>query len=216
MLVLSSTTLSVVVFVMFRQDNLETIQNLPLSRAQTLLESTAWGVHALVVLECLILTTRRITALVPSSEWKKRLSLLSKAVLPMLIACMAYASRCGWLVSVYFYAAKRDTWAWWIGFVWCPTWITVIVLLYSARKRDQPMVASEDLHQPLLAPRPPAEAFLAFSLHRQGAEDLDDSLQFCRSPMPHVYTPTDGDVEVADEETLSTDSGPASPPATPH
>ena len=79
------------------------------------------------------------------------------------------------------------------------------------------MVAHEELQQPLLAP--PAEAFLAFSRHRHGGEeDLNDSLQFCRSPMPHhVFAPTNGDLEVADEETLSTDSGPtASPPATPH
>ncbi len=49
MLVLASCTLSVVVFVMFPEDTLETIQNLPLSRAQTLLEATSWGVHSLVV-----------------------------------------------------------------------------------------------------------------------------------------------------------------------
>jgi hypothetical protein len=212
LLVISSTTLTVVVFVMYRQDNLETIQNLPLSRAQTLLEASAWGVYSLVVLECLVMTTKRITTLVPSSEWKERLSLLSKAVLPMLVASLVYASRCGWLVSVYLHAVRRGTWAWWIGFVWCPTWIAVSMLLYSARKRDHPIV-SEDMQQPLLAPRPPAEAFLAFSLHRQGA-DIEDS--FCQSPLFLVYTPGNGDVEVADEETLSTDSQPASPPTQPH
>jgi hypothetical protein len=89
------------------------------------------------------------------------------------------------------------------------------MLLYSARKRDQASSTSDDLNQPLLPEaRPPAEAFLAFLHHRQGV-DMDDSF-FCGSPPPHVFAPSD-DIEVADEETLSTDSEPGSPLGTqPH
>jgi hypothetical protein len=205
LLVLSSATLSVVVFAVFGKDDLSTIQNLPLLRTQTLLEAISWGVHSLVVLECLILTSRRIIVLVPRTQWRKRVSLLTKAVLPMLGASLVYATRCGWLVAVYCKAPRvgRGTWSWWIVFMWCPTWMAVIMLLYSARKRDQ-AVSDFAMQQPLLpARRPPAEAFLAFSQHRHG-EDLDDSF-FSPSPMLHIFAPRDEDA-VADEETLSTDS----------
>jgi hypothetical protein len=222
LLVIASATLSVVVLVMFRQDSLDTIQNLPLSRAQTLLEAVAWGVHSLVVLECLVMISKRIFSLVPATEWKKRLSLLSKAVLPMLVTSLVYASRCAWLIAVDCHTnasnkVGRGTWAWWIAFMWCPTWLTVGMLLYSARKRDQLSEGATlaELQQPLLPARararPPAEAFLAFSRHRQG-EEIDDS--FCFSPVLHVFAPRD-DVAVADEETLSTDSERGSPPAQP-
>lgn len=207
LLVLASATLSVVIFVLFGDDTLDRIQTLPLSQIQTLLEAFAWGLNSLVVMECLIITSRRITALVTALEWKKRLFLLSKAVLPMLVASLVYGSRCVWLVIVYFHSSSlRGTWAWWIGFMWCPTLMAVIVSLYSARKRDQ-HPQSDELQQPLLAP--PTEAFQAFSMHRNGG-DLDDSL--CRSPMFHVFAPREGGLEVADEETLSTDSLPT--PAT--
>lgn len=201
MLVIASVTLSVLVFSDFRDNNLETIQNSPLSRAQFLLEAFAWGLHALVVFECLFLTWRRIVTLIqPAPE---RNILLCKAVLPMFAASLMYSLRCVWLVCIYCHVThiERGTWAWWIGFQWCPTWLSVSMLLYSARKRDQS--TGGELQQPLLRPaRPPAEAFLAFSMHRNG-EEVDDS--FClNSPIMQIDIVRDE--EVGDAETLSVDS----------
>jgi hypothetical protein len=209
LLVLVSATLSAIALVLYQDDPLETIQELPWSRAQTMLEAIAWGVHALVVIECLIVTSKRVLNLIPTSQWEQRLSLLGKAVVPMLVASLVYATRCLWLLAIFWRCESfaRGTWAWWIGFAWLPTWLAVGVLLYSARKRDQ-LPASEELQEPLLLPaRPPAEAFMAFSRHRQGL-GVDDSFSFCRSPITHVVAHPD-DWFVADEETLSTGSGAA-------
>jgi hypothetical protein len=202
MLVIASVTLSIVAFSDFRNDSFETIQKSQLSRAQVLLEASAWGLHSLVVSQCLFMTWKRVTTVVEPSPDRKKL--LCKAVLPMILTCLAYALRCAWLVSTFCHASKikRGTWYWWICFEWGPTWITVSMLLYSARKRDQ-FTASSDLIQPLLRPRPPAEAFLAFSRHLNG-EEIDDS--FClNSPILQVNISSDEE-EVADEESLSTDS----------
>ena len=59
------------------------------------------------------------------------------------------------------------------------------------------------LQQPLLA-RPPEEAFRAFSQYLNG-EEVDDSFNLM-SPLQHVSVQTQINEEVADEETLSTDS----------
>lgn len=209
-LAVSSVALSIVILVVSaKEDDLPSIRNLPWSRMQTLLEAISWGLHAVVVLECVGMTSRQIFTLVP--QWRKRLSLLAKAVLPMLVSSLVYALRCTWLLVEYYSPrVSRSTWAWWIGFVWCPTLVAVTMLLYSARKRDQPEQAQ---HQRLLySPIPPSEAFRAFSYHRL-AMDFDDS--FCQSPITHVNTaPTD--LDVGDEETLSTGSEPGSPPLEPH
>jgi hypothetical protein len=214
LLAVSSVALSIVVLVVSgKEDDLPSIRNLSWSRTQNLLEAISWGLHAVVVLECVGMTSRQIFALVP--QWRKRLSLLAKAVLPMLISSLVYALRCNWLLVEYYDAPRvsRSTWAWWIGFVWCPTLVAVAMLLYSARKRDQ-QEPCDQAHQRLLySPIPPAEAFRAFSYHRL-AMDFDDS--FCQSPITHVYTESTDSLEVGDEETLSTGSEPGSPPLQPH
>lgn len=223
-LVLASATLSVIALVLYQDDTLETIQELPWSRAQTILEATAWGVHALVVIECLIVTSKRVLNLIPTSQWTKRLSLLGKTVLPMLVASLAYATRCLWLLAILFgrhhEILARGTWAWWIGFEWLPTWLAVGVLLYSARKRDPQLLpslvlggAGEVLHEPLLFPsaRPPAEAFMAFSRHRRQAaggdeSGVDDSFTFCRSPITRVAVAQPDDWDEDDGDNANDDA----------
>lgn len=172
LLVMSSASLSTVVFLDDGSRSLEKIQNSDLSRIQLLLEAVAWGLHSLVVLECLLLTWKRIETVVEPS--RERRILLCKAILPMLTAALLYLIRCLWLVCIYFHIPNtvRGSWYWWIAFQWCPTLVSVSMLLYSARKRDQ--MTTDPLHEPLLRPaRPPAEAFLAFSRHLNG-EDVDD------------------------------------------
>lgn len=181
-LVLLSAFLAVVELLLYQHSDMEEMEQRPWGRAHNLMEAIAWGVHSVVVLECLIVTSKRVLNLVPTLEWPQRLSLLSKAVLPMVVACAVYATRCLWLLAILWHkqSFNRGTWAWWVCFTWVPTWLAVGVLLYSARKRDA--VTDDSMEEPLLpARRPPAEAFLAFSRHRQGIE-TDDSFFFCRSP----------------------------------
>ena len=182
LLVFASACLSVVELVIYQDKSLADTEQLPWGRAHILLEAVAWGLHSLVVLECLIVTSKRVLNLVPTLEWPDRLSLLSKAVLPMLVASVAFAVRCLWLLAIFGHwnSLDRGTWAWWVGFAWLPSWMSVGFLLYSARKRDSP--TNDQLSEPLLPTRrPPTEAFMAFSLHRNGIEP-DDSFSLIRSP----------------------------------
>jgi cytochrome c-type biogenesis protein CcmH/NrfF len=214
LLAVSSVALSIVTLVVSdKEEDLPSIRNMPWSRTQTLLEAISWGLHAVVVLECIGMTSRQIFALVP--QWRKRLSLLAKAVLPMLVSSLVYALRCTWLLVEYYSPhVSRSTWAWWIGFVWCPTLVAVAMLLYSARKQDQEEQPCDQAHQRIILYSTilPSDVFRAFSYHRL-AMDFDDSL--CQSPITHVYTAL-SDLEVGDEETLSTGSEPGSPPLQPH
>jgi len=214
LLVISSASLSTVVLLDDPSGSLEKIQNSDLSRIQLLLESVAWGLHSLVVLECLLLTWKRIVTVVePSNE---RRILLCKAVLPMLIAALLYFIRCIWLVCIYFHIPKteRGSWAWWIAFQWFPTWLAVSMLLYSARKRDQ--TATSPLHEPLLRlARPPAEAFLAFSRHRNG-EEVDDSFILtspsARALLSEVESISDvEDIEDIESRSTSSEENESSP-----
>jgi len=214
LLVISSASLSTVVLVDDPSGSLEKIQDSKLSRIQLLLESFAWGLHSLVVLECLLLTWKRIATVVEPSH--ERRILLCKAVLPMLTAGLLYLIRCIWLVCIYFHVPRteRGSWAWWIAFQWFPAWLSVSMLLYSARKRDQ--TATSLLHEPLLRlARPPAEAFLAFSRHRNG-EEVDDSFNLlspsARALLSEVESISDvEDVGNIDSQSTSTADNESSP-----
>ena len=211
LLVISSASLSTVVFLDDRSGSLEKIQNSYLSRIQLLLEAAAWGLHSLVVLECVLLTWKRIETVVEPS--RERRILLCKAVLPMLTAALLYLIRSLWLVCIYFHVPKteRGSWLWWIAFQWCPTLLSVSMLLYSARKRDQTTIGQ--LQEPLL--RPPAEAFLAFSRHRNG-EDGDDSFMLnspsARALISEVESISDvGDVEDLESQSSSSQENESAP-----
>lgn len=203
-LVSFSSSLSVVTFALREHEDLEEILKSRWMVLQTIIEAATWGLQFVVVLQCLIITAKRVMVLVPSSERRQRLALLSKAVGPMLVSSAMYLLRCLWLVAIFcgVHKLERGSWLWWIGFVWLPTTAVLIMLLYSARKRDQ-VASSEELRQPLLPPRPPMEAFLAFSQHRQGL-NVEDSFSFCRSPITHVLAPGDSE-DVGDVETHSVD-----------
>lgn len=173
---------------------------MPLLKFQTVIEGLCWGIHMLAVALAIGMTSSCVLVLVPSTEWKRRLSLLSKAVGPMFVSFLAYGTRCGWLISAYVNQSRRDSWAWWIGFVWLPTVSVSAVLLYSTRKRDHDVDdtraieddidrndvddnSDSDLQESLLRPQPPEEAFRAFHIFRRGEEDPDDSFSL-GSPAP--------------------------------
>jgi hypothetical protein len=168
LLILTSASLSVVVFFRFpHAPNPEYVLIMPLSMLQTLLEAICWGMQLVMVVFSIKMTSRCILALVPSTDWKKRLYLLSKAVGPMIVSSLAYATRCGWLIAAYAKEIRCNSWAWWISFVWIPTATVSIMLLYSTRKRDHDVedigTSEDDVHddgddslqQALLRPQPP-------------------------------------------------------------
>ena len=212
LLLISSVAVSVDLWRNGDDDITEFGWHVSLYRGQVLIESVAWALHCSVVIECIHLTAERITLV--AGGWWRHPSMSAKTLLPMVASSLCYALRSGWLLYQYTgidsqievdptKATDRFGWAWWIGFCWAPTLIVVFSLLYSARKRDnQTDLVEPAIGDPLLlqSPVPPAEAFLAFSRHRFSGDPGDDSL--FGSPMFHIIR-TD-DVEVADEETLST------------
>ena len=173
LLVLASVLLSVVIFCRYpHAPNREYVLTMPLSMLQTLLEAICWGMHVLMVALSIGMTSKCILVLVPSGDSKRRMYLLTKAVGPMIVSCLAYAIRCGWLIAAYFRQSRRDCWAWWISFAWIPTTSVSLVLLYSIRKRDHaveeiPTIedgdggnnvlgsTDDDLRESLLRPQPP-------------------------------------------------------------
>ena len=202
LLVVASVFLSAVIFE--RNPHAPTPESnllIHISMLQTLLEAALYGQNCVMVVLSIDMTSRCIFNLVPS--WKRRCYLISKAVGPMILSCLAYASRFGWLIIAYKDQDRRDSWAWWISFAWTPTIVVSIVLLYSVRKRDSAVdfeaiennatvdndvVGSSDgnnnLQESLLRPQPPEEAFRAFHHNlRRGDEDLNDSFSI-GSPMP--------------------------------
>ena len=153
--------------------NREYVLSTPLFMVQTLLEAICWGITAVMTAISIYMTSRCVLVLVPSTEWKRRLNLLIKAVGPMLVSIFAYATRFGCLIAAYFNQQRRNSLAWWICFAWTPTTIVSIVLLYSIRKRDYHVAdnlatteeitqdsndhddSNGDLQQSLLRPQPP-------------------------------------------------------------
>ena len=173
LLVLASVLLSIVIFCRYpHAPNREYVLTMPLSMLQTLLEATCWGMHVLMVAISISMTSKCIFVLVPPTESRRRYYLLAKAVGPMVVSCLAYATRCGWLIAAYLQQDRRDCWAWWISFAWIPTASVSIVLLYSIRKRDHAVEemstmedsdggnnvlgnTNDDLRESLLRPQPP-------------------------------------------------------------
>lgn len=172
----------------------------PHRKFQTIVEAMCWGIHMLTVSLAIAMTSRRVLVLVPSMEWKRQLSLLSKVVGPMVVSCLAYGTRCGWLIAASIDPNLRDRWDWWIFFVWGPTATVSVVLLYSIRKRDydiENIVATQedaidsnldgngdgDLQESLLQPQPPEEAFRAFHNFRHGEDNVDEFSDLA-SPTP--------------------------------
>ena len=190
LLVLASASLSVVIFFRFpHAPNREFVLKLPLSKLQSLLEAICWGIHVLVVAIAIGMTSRCILVLVPSTEWKRRSYLMIKAVGPMMVSCFAYATRCGWLIVTYSHQSRRDSWAWWISFVWVPTATVSVVLLYSTRKRDSVVGdmpttedndninnvdgnSDEDLRQSLLRPQPPEGTAASYKMSIENVFDI--------------------------------------------
>ena len=155
-------------------------------RSHLLIEGLAWGFHGCLAILCVAMTAKRIVQL---STWSQsgnltRLRIMTKSLLPMTLCSLCYATRSICLVlqvsampSTPTHSARRSHPAWWIVFVWIPTVVPSVMLLYSARKRD-PMsmrtTMGDDANlSPLLpTPVPPAEAFISFQRFTEHNGDL--------------------------------------------
>eukprot|EP00541_Cyclophora_tenuis_P018784 CAMPEP_0116565962 /NCGR_PEP_ID=MMETSP0397-20121206/14183_1 /TAXON_ID=216820 /ORGANISM="Cyclophora tenuis, Strain ECT3854" /LENGTH=160 /DNA_ID=CAMNT_0004092781 /DNA_START=366 /DNA_END=848 /DNA_ORIENTATION=+ len=116
------------------------------------------------------MTCKRIMNLstFPQTLLRIRIRVLIQALLPMAICAMCYAIRSIWLLAQLTQSsptvtASRKHLARWFWFVWFPTMVPTVTLLYSVRKRD-PRINTESGDEPLLPsdPVPPAEAFISF------------------------------------------------------
>lgn len=150
-------------------------------RGHTVVEGISWGIHALLAIVCINMTSKRIMNLstFPQTVLRLRLRIMIQTLLPMAICSVCYAIRAVWLMAQLTQSsptvtASRKHMAWWFWFVWFPTLVPTVTLLYSARKRDPRVHDSESGNAvPLLVstdPVPPAEAFVSF---RRFAEDAD-------------------------------------------
>eukprot|EP00541_Cyclophora_tenuis_P001285 CAMPEP_0116557706 /NCGR_PEP_ID=MMETSP0397-20121206/9390_1 /TAXON_ID=216820 /ORGANISM="Cyclophora tenuis, Strain ECT3854" /LENGTH=294 /DNA_ID=CAMNT_0004083195 /DNA_START=129 /DNA_END=1013 /DNA_ORIENTATION=+ len=139
-------------------------------RGHTLVEAISWGTHSVLAVVCINMTCKRIMNLstFPQTLLRIRIRVLIQALLPMAICAMCYAIRSIWLLAQLTQSsptvtASRKHLARWFWFVWFPTMVPTVTLLYSVRKRD-PRINTESGDEPLLPsdPVPPAEAFISF------------------------------------------------------
>ncbi|KAL3797660.1 hypothetical protein HJC23_013492 [Cyclotella cryptica] len=154
----------------------------PIHRITLLIESSSWGIHAIIVSICGGMVYRRISSLpnfarVGSSA--KR-SILSKMIIPIILCSLSYALRSGWYVADY---ASRLTdpsdnfetgVGWWIGNVWIPTLVPSMCLLYSVRKRDREPGSIDGVRDSLLRGDALREENDPFRNFNMVFRDLDD------------------------------------------
>ena len=173
-------------------------------RVHTLVESVSWGTHAILAIVCVHMTYQRITGLstfpqTPPQVW---LRILLSTLLPMAVCASCYGLRSVWLMaqmtlSAPAVAAGRKHLVRWFWFIWFPTVVPVVTLLYSARKRD-PRTATassnDSMSVPLMPadPVPPAEAFVSF---RRFAENAD-----LFSPLAAMRISDDSDIDDGDDD----------------
>lgn len=183
-----------------------------LFRGHILLESLAWGIHAIMAAICTWLTALRISRLcstLPQSDDWTTFKVVSKPLVPMVLCAICYAIRAIWLFCLFVTIPKtanlpnhRYGVAWWIGFCWIPTLVPSTMLLYSARKRDPtPDQQQDDAHlaHPLLpTPVPPMEAFIAFRKFRENHDLFSPLSTDPRADDEHDFDPPEGECRQLD------------------
>lgn len=151
-------------------------------RITLLVESTSWGIHAIVVSICGGMVYRRISSLPNFSRVRSsaKRNILSKMIIPIILCALSYALRSGWYAADYAsrLADPSDNFetgaGWWIGNVWIPTLVPSLCLLYSVRKRDREPGSIDGVSESLLpgdALREENDPFRSFNMVFR---DLDD------------------------------------------
>mmetsp|Transcript_7796 Transcript_7796/g.12181 ORF Transcript_7796/g.12181 Transcript_7796/m.12181 type:complete len:406 (+) Transcript_7796:52-1269(+) len=114
-------------------------------RISLIVESSGWGVHALVIsfLGCMVY--KRIASLPTYSQVRSRAkrNIITKMIIPIIFCGLSYALRSAWMAADFASRILRPDstfesgLGWWIGNCWIPTIIPSMMLLYSIRKRDR-------------------------------------------------------------------------------
>lgn len=114
-------------------------------RISLIVESSGWGVHALVVSFLGRMVYKRIASLPTFSQVRSRAkrNIITKMIIPIIFCALSYALRSGWMAADFASRILRPDstfesgLGWWIGNCWIPTIIPSMMLLYSIRKRDR-------------------------------------------------------------------------------
>ena len=177
-------------------------------RGHILLEGLSWGIHAMIVAVCAILTAKRILRLstLPQSDTWTRTAVLVKPLVPMALCCICYMVRAVWLVRLFVTMPKTSNLAdrygvaYWVGFIWIPTMVPSTMLLYSARKLDPaPDQGNDPLARPLLpTPVPPAEAFISFRRFKENHDLFSPLSEDPRADGGHLFAPPTGEIRALD------------------
>ena len=177
-------------------------------RGHILLESSAWGIEAVMAVICTWLTAIKISRLstLPQSDNWRTFKVVSKPLVPMVLCSVCYSIRAIWLFCLFVTMPKtssladRYSLAWWIGFCWIPTFVPSTMLLYSARKRDPTPDQQDDrLTHPLLpTPVPPMEAFISFRKFRENHDLFSPLSMDPRADDDHDFEPPEGECRKLD------------------
>mmetsp|Transcript_9849 Transcript_9849/g.14068 ORF Transcript_9849/g.14068 Transcript_9849/m.14068 type:complete len:401 (+) Transcript_9849:81-1283(+) len=114
-------------------------------RISLIVESSGWGIHALVVSFLGRMVYKRIASLPTFSQVRSRAkrNIITKMIIPIIFCALSYALRSAWMAADFASRILRPDSTfetgigWWIGNCWIPTIIPSMMLLYSIRKRDR-------------------------------------------------------------------------------
>eukprot|EP00985_Skeletonema_marinoi_P008166 scaffold3636_cov88-Skeletonema_marinoi.AAC.4 len=114
-------------------------------RITLIVESSGWGIHAVVVSICGGMVYKRISSLPTFSQVRSRAkrNIITKMIIPIFFCALSYALRSAWMAADFASRILRPDstfesgLGWWIGNCWIPTIVPSMMLLYSIRKRDR-------------------------------------------------------------------------------
>lgn len=114
-------------------------------RITLIVESSGWGIHAIVVSICGGIIYKRIASLPTYSQVRSRARrhIITKMIIPIFFCALSYALRSAWMAADFASRILRPDstfesgLGWWIGNCWIPTIVPSMMLLYSIRKRDR-------------------------------------------------------------------------------
>ena len=114
-------------------------------RITLIVESSGWGIHAIVVAICGRMVYKRISSLPTYNQVRSRArrNIITKMIIPIFFCAISYALRSAWMAADFASRILRPKstfesgLGWWIGNCWIPTIVPCVMLLYSIRKRDR-------------------------------------------------------------------------------
>lgn len=147
-----------------------------------IVESVAWGIHAIIVSICGGMVYTRISSLPTFAQVRSRAkrNIITKMIIPIIFCALSYAIRSGWYAADFVsrLTAPGNTFetgvGWYVGNVWIPTLVPSMCLLYSIRKRDRDPGSIDGVSDVLLQPRTAEDVDDPFQSFNRTFRDLDD------------------------------------------